>query len=355
MSEIDHDALSVIRHRFQDAMIDTDVIKLKSLPKDTDIVTAGFPCQDMSMAGLKKGLKGEKTQVVEALFGLLEYRRVPWVVIENVYFMLHLARGAAMTYIVTRLEQLGYRWASRVVDSRAFGLPQRRRRIFVVAALDGDPRNVLLPDDAAGQSWPEVDICHPLGFYWTEGRSGHGLTSDAVPPLKTGSGIGIPSPPAVLLPNGSVVTPPIEVIERFQGFPTGWTSILRKSGRERSRWRLVGNAVSVPVAEWIGRRLQHPGVYDDTGDSPFAKGERWPNAAWNLGGVRMKSNVSEYPLRKRRGRVSAYSTEKWPDISTRALSGFVRRAHLGNLNYPSGFLAALDDCLTKRESSAQDS
>ena len=342
MSEIDPDAQKVIRHRFGDVTLNTDVVNLKALPEETEVVTAGFPCQDLSMAGKKQGLEGQKSQVVEALFRLLETRRVPWVVVENVYFMLHLARGAAMEYVLSRFERLGYHWASRVVDSRAFGLPQRRRRVYIVASIDGDPRDVLLADDTAGRIWPVVDLGRPIGFYWTEGRSGHGLTSDAVPPLKTGSGVGIPSPPGVLLPKRRVVTPPIEAVERFQGFPPRWTSALRNVKHGRSRWRLVGNAVSVPVAEWIGRRLMTPGSYDHSNDIALVDKGPWPRAAWYMGGARMVANVSEYPLAKRRGRLSAFATEEWPELSRRALAGFVRRAHEGNLRYPSGFLDALE-------------
>ena len=342
MSEIDPDALRIIRHRFGHVALDTNVVELAALPEGTEIVTAGFPCQDLSMAGRKVGLEGDRIRVVEALFRLLEVRRAPWVVVENVYFMLHLAGGSAMEYVLSRLERLGYRWASRVVDSRAFGLPQRRRRVYIVASLAGDPRNVLLADDVPDQSWPALDLRRPIGFYWTEGRSGHGMTADAVPPLKIGSGLGIPSPPAVLLPSGRVVTPPIEAVERFQGFPARWTTGLRHVREGRNRWRLVGNAVSVPVAEWIGRRITTPGSYDAESDCPFVEGARWPSAAWCMGGNRMIANVTECPVDTRRGRLSAFATERWPDLSQRALAGFVRRAREGPLRFPSGFLTALE-------------
>lgn len=348
MSEINPDALRVIRHRFEGVKVDADVVKLSALPEETEIVTAGFPCQNLSMAGGKQGIDGDKSRVVDALFRLLEVRQAPWVVIENVYFMLHLARGAAMEHIVSRLEGLGYRWASRVVDSRAFGLPQRRRRVFIVASLDDDPRDVLLADDAPKRSWPPLDLAKPIGFFWTEGRTGHGLTADAVPPLKAGSGLGIPSPPGVLLPSGRVVTPAIEAVERFQGFPARWTSVLRNVRDGRSRWRLVGNAVSVPVAEWIGNRLSAPGEYDYREDCEFISGERWPNAAWYMGDKRMVAKVSEYPVDNRRGRLSAFATEQWPNLSKRALTGFTTRAREGNLKYPSGFLEALEEELSRR-------
>ena len=341
LCESNERAKAVLRRRFPDAELAGDVTRLVRLPKETQVVAAGFPCQNLSMAGDKLGIDGDKSQVVQNLFRLVEAERVPWVVIENVYFMLHLGRGAAMAAILAELERLAYRWAYRVVDSRAFGLPQRRRRVFIVASQTGDPRDVLLSDDAPNQGWPTVDLAHPIGFYWTEGRTGHGLTADAIPPLKAGSGLGIPSPPAVLLPGGRVVTPTIEATERMQGFPDRWTTTHERAGR-RHRWHLVGNAVSVPVAEWIGRRLVTPKTYDPSGDLPLEDGARWPTAAWSMGPSRKAASVSEYPVQARRGRLSAYATHRWPDLSTRALAGFVARAHKGRLRYPEGFLAALE-------------
>ena len=337
----------MLRRRFPGVALADDITKLAALPKETELVAAGFPCQNLSMAGDKAGLAGSKSQVVERLFELLERQRAPWVLIENVYFMLHLAKGAAMDYILTRLEALGYRWAYRVVDSRAFGLAQRRRRVFIVASTVGDPRGVLLADDAPNREWPTIDLARPTAFYWTEGRTGHGLTTDAIPPLKAGSGWGIPSPPAVLLPTGRVVTPTIEATERMQGFPPRWTWSQDRKTR-RSRWHLVGNAVSVPVAAWIGRRLASPETYDSSADQPLDPNDKWPKAAWCMGRKRNSSAVSEYPTRTKRGRLSAFSTSKWPDLSTRALTGFIRRAREGRLRYPEGFLDALEGTLTSR-------
>ena len=336
----------MLKRRFPDVPLHGDVADLEELPTDTDLVTVGFPCQDLSMAGLKGGLDGAKSSVIDHLFRLLSETPAPWVLIENVYFMLHLAKGAAMDRILRPLEGLGFRWAYRVIDSRAFGLPQRRRRVFIVATTVGDPRNVLLADNAPTPAREPPDLTKPTAFYWTEGRTGNGLTNDATPPLKAGSSVGIPCPPGILLPDGRVVTPPIEVAERLQGFRRRWTSPLR--GREaRHRWRLVGNAVSVPVARWIGYRLSNPAQYEPAEDKP-RNSERWPNAAWNMGdGVRI-ATVSEFPVRLRRGRLSAYKTDTWPDLSDRALRGFITRAREGNLNYPAGFLDALDGELAKR-------
>ena len=342
LCENNEHAFLVLRKRWPGVRLHTDVATLDDFPNGTEVVAAGFPCQNLSVAGDKKGIDGRKSAVVGELFELLDRRPVRWVVIENVYFMLHLGKGSAIEHILDRLEQRGYRWAYRVVNSRAFGLPQRRRRVFIVASQSCDPRDVLLADDAGVRTWPDVDMAYPIGFYWTEGRTGHGLTADAVPPLKAGSTLAIPCPPAVLLPSGRVATPTIEAVERLQGFPGGWTSVLRAKSTQRHRWRLLGNAVSVPVAEWIGHRLENPGCYDGSGDTPLDTAKSWPNAAWNVDGRRVAARVTEYPVGRRRGRISAFATEHWPNLSQRALRGFTRRAREGRLKYPPGFLDTLE-------------
>ena len=348
LCENDRWATTVLRHRFPDTRLQADISSLRIIPKEVEVVCAGFPCQNLSMVGDKSGIKGKKSNIVEKLFHLLKKRRAPHVVIENVPFMLHLNKGAGIRYIIKELEGLGYSWAYRVVDTRGFGLAQRRRRIFIVATTDDDPRNTLLADDAPNQHWPAPNLTKPIGFFWTEGKSGHGLTGNAIPPLKAGSGLAIPSTPAVLLPEGRVVTPPISVAERLQGFNPGWTNSLSKNGMNRHRWRLLGNAVSVPVSSWIGSRLSNPGEFDPEGCSPLELNNGWPNAAWNIGKGCFSSSVSDYPLKKRTSGLSHFKTESWPDLSERALAGFIRRARSSRLRYPNGFLDALERDLKRR-------
>src|SRR5204862_466825 len=98
----------------------------------------------------------------------------PWVLLENVPFMLHIGKGAAIRRVLGRLTKLGYRWAYRVVDSRAFGIPQRRERLYILGSLDEDPRNVLFADDAGPPRPPRTDTGRACGFYWTEGNKGTG-------------------------------------------------------------------------------------------------------------------------------------------------------------------------------------
>lgn len=84
------------------------------------------------------------------LFRLLDARtRGPqWLLLENVSFLLHLDRGRGMRFLVDELEKRSFTWAYRVVDSQAFGLPQRRQRVILLASRTDDPRDVLFADDA---------------------------------------------------------------------------------------------------------------------------------------------------------------------------------------------------------------
>ena len=59
----------------------------------------------------------------------------------------------------------------------------------------------------------------------------------------------------MLLPSGEVIKPDIRDAERLQGFPEDWTIAANANGRTSRRWALVGNAVTVPVAAWVARRI----------------------------------------------------------------------------------------------------
>jgi DNA (cytosine-5)-methyltransferase 1 len=340
MADSDPAAKFVLRSRFPGVRIMGDVGEITELPA-AELVAAGFPCQDLSMAGSKTGLLGRKSSAVDWLFDLLKRHPISSVLIENVYFMLHLNRGSAMQTVVRRLEGLGYSWAYRVVDSRSFGLPQRRRRVFLLAQTEADPGHVLFADEAGSMKEPVPSADKPIGFYWTEGASGHGLTADGIPPLKTGSAIGIPSPPAVLLPNGRVVRPTIETAELLQGFPIDWTRAAADCGMPRLRWRLVGNAVSPPAAAWIGQRLRTPA--NPVGcTKELREDEAWPMAAFGQKGRRWARLISDRPRSLRARSLLEYDPGGWEDISYRALAGFIRRARGSRLRYPVGFLERLE-------------
>jgi len=257
--------------------------------------------------------------------------------------MLALDRGQAMRYLVSELEALDYRWAYRVVDSRSTGVPQRRRRVLLVASRTEDPRAVLFADDAGTR--PDRDLAqNAFGFYWTEGRGGLGWAKDSVPTLKGGSTIGIPSPPAVWAPDAEpgrkLLTPAVEDAEELQGFPRGWTAAVEGRGHKNGpRWKLVGNAVTVDVAAWVARRMVQPGVIGAT-SSEWRSPGAWPAAAWGEAGKVWKTDISEHPIHvPYRHLLEVVDANTARPLSYRAVTGFWRRLQQGNLGRHPGFRA----------------
>jgi DNA (cytosine-5)-methyltransferase 1 len=356
LCEIDRAARAVLQARFPDVPLAEDIRVLDSLPSGTDLLVAGFPCQDLSQAGRTAGIEGSRSGLVGEVFRLIAQQRVPHVLLENVPFMLQLSQGRALEVIVASLESLGYRWAYRVVDTRAFGLPQRRERVFLLASLEEDPRRVLFADDAGEPAALEgTHRTVACGFYWTEGIRGLGWAVDAVPTLKGGSTIGIPSPPAIVFPSGLVGKPDVRDAERMQGFAPDWTQPAESVVRAGHRWHLVGNAVTVDVAAWIGGRLARPGDYDALGDRSLEPGNPWPRAAWNLGQGRFAADVSAWPEQRPRTHLHEFLNFPVAPLSPRATAGFLARTATGSLRFPSGFLDDVRRHLVRMQEEPSDS
>ena len=344
-------AQQVLADRFDAEVVD-DVATMRDLPADVELVTAGFPCTDLSQAGRTAGIRGEQSGLVSHVFDMLGRRQaagrpVSWLVIENVANMLALDRGEGMRYLVDQMEGLGYRWAYRLVDSRFTGVPQRRRRVLVVASPTEDPRSVLFADDA-GTPADRRYRDDAYGFYWTEGLGGLGWAQDAVPTLKGGSTVGIPSPPAVWVPDADVgrqlVVPTIDDAEALQGFPRGWTAGADLGRRNGPRWKLVGNAVTVGVATWLGDRLAAPGDAGGLEESVWSPAGSWPAAAWGGDGKVFAVRTSEYPrLNRYRHLRSVVDVGRAPALSARGVRGFRSRLERSNLGRHPGFRDAVAD------------
>lgn len=349
LCEIDPYARAVLDHQFRDVPKHDDVVTLKELPKGTALLTGGFPCQDLSQAGKTRGIDGMRSGLVRDALRLARDNQVPWLLLENVSFMLQLGGGRALDVIIGALEDMGYRWAYRVVDSRAFGLPQRRERIYIVAALDDDPRGVLFADEAGDPPEKSRKDGYACGFYWTEGIRGLGWAVDAVPTLKGGSTVGVKSPPGIWMPDGEIITPSIQDAERMQGFPANWTKQAEKLGRPGMRWKLVGNAVSVPTVRWIGDRLASPGDAILRNVAPLPAGARWPRAAFNVGDGRYSNDLSKYPRQQTGEPLHEFLSDDREPLSRRATAGFLERTNRSSLNFPTGFLPAIRAHLKKME------
>lgn len=333
-------AAAVLSQRF-DAHVAGDITALRSLPS-VDVVTAGFPCTDLSQVGRKAGIGGAESGLVNEVFRLVEKQAPTWLVLENVPNMLTLHRGAPICAITSWLDQNNWNWAYRLVDSQYFGVRQRRRRVFVVASKSEDPRGVLFADEVGARGGLRSHKAY--GFYWTEGNRGLGWGEGVTPTLKGGSKLGIASPPAVWRPAGptgeAIVKPSIEAGERLQGFRSGWT---RVAGKDGTRWKLVGNAVTAPVATWIGRRLTQPGEPVDVERTVLLPGTSWPTAAARVDGQAEAWCLSERPVRVRNGRsldglLTRYGTTP---LSLTATRGFTRRLEASSLRRRADFTSAL--------------
>ena len=135
----------------------------------------------------------------------------------------------------------------------------------------------------------------------------------------------------------------LEGAELLQGFPPGWTSSAAVDASEvRKRWRLVGNAVSVPVAEWIGHRLVEHSPYDGTKDIRLAPESPWPDAAWGIpSGERWKANVSAWPVRLPHEHLVQFLGNWVAPLSRRAARGFLDRVLASTLKVDPQFIIDL--------------
>lgn len=357
LSEIDPAASSVLSRRFPNVRLEEDVRDVTLLPS-VDVLAAGFPCTDISQAGRKAGIDGAQSGLVSNIFRLLDASsRMPeYILIENVSYLLRLQQGRGLYTVLNAIRERGYRWAYRVVDARSFGLPQRRQRVIILASIHHDPAPILFNDDAF-KDYAQYDKIGRVenrslyGFYWTEGKRGLGWTRDAVPTIKGGSGLGIPSAPAIWDPRtGRFGTPTISDGEALQGFPRGWTSTegdAPSSRSEGARWKQVGNAVSVPMSEWVGKRIvAGPTEANYAFRRELASGDKWPTAATMCKNRLMEVDVSMSPLSNEYS-LSSTLAEPLKPLSARASRGFLSRANESKLRFPNGFLTSLSNYIDR--------
>jgi DNA (cytosine-5)-methyltransferase 1 len=145
------------------------------------------------------------------------------------------------------------------------------------------------------------------------------------------------------MPDDSLVIPDLRDAERLQGFQPGWTESAVEPGRTNlgARWRLIGNAVTVPVFTWLGERLKRPQPYSGIWDRPIDGVSKWPRAAWGAQGKASSSNASAWPIRQPYQHLAEFLQFPTRPLSTRAAEGFLRRARMSSLKFPPGLLEAV--------------
>jgi DNA (cytosine-5)-methyltransferase 1 len=237
----------------------------------SDVWAGGFPCQDVSLArmGPREGLKGSRSGLFFTFAELLGRSLPRVVIIENVQGLLSSHKGRDFELIIRTLAEFGYGVGWRVLNSKHFGVPQSRDRVYIVGCYrDGrGPAEILFEPERGGRH---------LAPSRQNGAS-------AISPFKEVLGDTVKGPIVqklayclyatsarhtgtdwsrtyVMYPEGRVRRLTPTECEGIQGFPVGWTAIENYSGDpeklEGARYKALGNAVTVNVAEWLGYRVK---------------------------------------------------------------------------------------------------
>jgi DNA (cytosine-5)-methyltransferase 1 len=147
--EWDKHAQSVLTRRFPDTKLYGDITGVTGeqlinagFDPANGIITGGFPCQDLSVAGRRAGLTGSRSGLFWEICRLLDETKAQNFILENVPGLLSSNEGRDMGTVVRALEERGYSVAWRVLDAQHFGVAQRRRRVFIIGHLGNDWRSL---------------------------------------------------------------------------------------------------------------------------------------------------------------------------------------------------------------------
>jgi DNA (cytosine-5)-methyltransferase 1 len=263
--EIDKFCRSVLEKHWPGIPLAGDIKKInaKEIPSTANIWTGGFPCQDVSLAnqGKRKGLDGERTGLFFEFIRLVERKRPSWIVLENVPGLLNSNDGEDFRTILDTLGKLGYGVSWRILDAKYFGTPQRRRRIYIVASY-----RTLSAAEVLFEPGPSQEVYRAS------------LGERDLGPARFATGIGKSS--LYSIQHATIGRKP-EAGPQAKGFRNdGETYTLDSRGSadvvcktndafrvreiagfskrvDSARHRAIGNAVCVPVVEWIANRIIH--------------------------------------------------------------------------------------------------
>ena len=164
--EIDNKCRDVLAKHFPETKLFSDIkdvtgeqLRAAGFIPERGIITAGFPCQDLSVAGLRKGLAGSRSGLFWEIIRLVDETQPRYLIIENVAGLLSSQSGRDLGIVIEALVERRYGIAWRVLDSQYFGVPQRRRRVFIVASLGEhrSPVEILFePESRTGHLEPST-------------------------------------------------------------------------------------------------------------------------------------------------------------------------------------------------------
>jgi DNA (cytosine-5)-methyltransferase 1 len=319
-SEIEKFPSQVLTHHYPDVNNYGDMTKYKEWDIGTiDILVGGTPCQSFSVAGLRQGMQDPRGNLALTYCGILDRFNPKWFAWENVPGVLSSNGGRDFGSFLGALAELGYGFAYRVLDAQNFGVPQRRRRVFVIGCLGDWRRAAEVLFEPESLCWDiktsrkkgqdiakclttgigtrldsETDTfvtqvyeshpndsrikemgntCQTVTSRWGTGggnvpialkgagatsqnANGSGYKEDSMFTLNCTDVHGVCLPINTMTRQVRRLTP-IEC-ERLQGFPDGYTDIQPngKPTADGSRYKALGNSMAVPVMKWIGERIK---------------------------------------------------------------------------------------------------
>lgn len=230
---------------------------------DSEVWCGGFPCQDISVArGASKrlGLKGKRSGLFYRFAELIEAKMPEVVIIENVAGLFTSNKGRDFGVILQTLSSLGYGVAWRLLNSRYFGVPQSRTRVYLCCWRDNPVKALSVMFDKEGAKKPQNER---MDFITEESKQNE---YPKVPKVayclaaSSGRHTGTDwSRTYVVCIDGVRRLSPIES-ERLQGFSDNWTSPSEEAVNDENintlRYAAIGNAVSVPVVAWIANKVK---------------------------------------------------------------------------------------------------
>ena len=236
-----------------------------------DILAGGTPCQSFSIAGKRGGTADERGALMYAYLGIVEAYRPRWIIWENVPGVLSSNSGYDFTSFLAGVEECGYGWAYRVLDAQYFGVPQRRRRVFVVGHIDNRT------DLAAKVLFEQQGVCGNIAAGSEIQKKTTAAIGKGVNYFRRGGNYKYHKDKKAATLRSSAASDCFDLVlarekkyirrltplecERLQGFPDNYTQIeWRGKPAEQCpdslRYRAIGNSMAVPVMRWIGERIE---------------------------------------------------------------------------------------------------
>jgi DNA (cytosine-5)-methyltransferase 1 len=263
--EIDTAARQTYARNFGEEPPDSDILWVKKLPRGTDILCGGFPCQAFSMIGKREGLMRPEGRLFYELDRLLEVSKPKGFLFENVKGLLSDDRGMTFFHMVKDLTRKGYHVVHAVLNASDFGLPQSRERLFVVGFRssetaahfcfpDGKVKKITLDDIMEHGRRDEVSYACLREYMVKMKQRGKGNGGRFQIAYHTPDEVcsTITTKPSAMVLDGKVIrhlTP--GECARAQGFGPRF----RLPESKTQAYKQVGNAVPIPVVAAIARNI----------------------------------------------------------------------------------------------------